>query len=103
MTAERVGEYGYPERDAAAVTSAALAWAASRSTSEPLFLWIHYYDPHAPYLPPGVAALAPPRQRYAAEVRYMDREIGRLLAGLPKPPQNRIVAVAGDHGVCRPK
>jgi hypothetical protein len=30
MAAERTGEYGYPERNAEAVTTAALAWAAER-------------------------------------------------------------------------
>ena len=53
MTAERIGEQGYPERDAAAVTTAALAWAARQPASSPYFLWAHYYDPHAPYARPG--------------------------------------------------
>ena len=98
MAAERVGEYGYPERDAAAVTDAALAWARGLQRGAPIFLWVHYYDPHSPYLPPadlrgdGSAAA-----RYAGEVALMDREIGRLLAGLPREPAP-LVAAVGDHG-----
>jgi arylsulfatase len=42
------------ERDAAATTDAALAWA--RVVRAPWFLWVHYQDPHGPYEPPG----APP-------------------------------------------
>jgi arylsulfatase A-like enzyme/Flp pilus assembly protein TadD len=90
MAAEEIGEYGYPERDAAQVTTAALAWAARQTASKPMFLWIHYYDAHAPYAPPA------PLTGYAGEVAYVDREVGRLLSKLRKT--KRIVVVAGDHG-----
>ena len=93
--AEQIGEYGYPERNARQMTDAALAWLAKRPAGKPFFLWVHYYDPHAPYSPPGMDPRAGERQRYAGEVAYMDREIGRLLAGLPA---NSLVAAVGDHG-----
>jgi choline-sulfatase len=96
MTAERMGEQGYPERDAAAVTTAALAWAARVPARRPWLLWVHYYDPHAPYQPPGAAMDVSAAQRYAGEVAYVDRELGRLLAGLRRAPD--IVAAVGDHG-----
>ena len=96
MTAERTGEQGYPERDAAAVTTAALAWAGRVRAGRPWLLWAHYYDPHAPYRAPGAPAEGTAAERYAGEVAYVDREVGRLLAGLRRPPD--IVAVVGDHG-----
>ena len=96
MTAERIGEQGYPERDAAAVTSAALAWAARAPAGRPYFLWVHYYDAHAPYLPAGIAPAAAPAQRYAGEIAIVDREVGRLLAGLKRAPG--VIAAVGDHG-----
>jgi choline-sulfatase len=98
MVAERLGEQGYPERDAAAVTTAALAWAKTAPAGRPYFLWVHYYDPHAAYRPPGVAEAAPAAERYAGEVAYMDREVGRLLAGLPGRADARVVAAVADHG-----
>ena len=98
LVAERTGEQGYPERDAAAVTDAALAWTSKLPPGSPRFLWVHYYDPHAPYQPPGSWTGASAGRRYAGEVAYMDREIGRLLASLPASPAGRIVAVVGDHG-----
>jgi tetratricopeptide (TPR) repeat protein len=98
MIAERAGEQGYPERDAAAVTDAALAWAASLPAGRPWFLWVHYYDPHAPYEPPGSWKGASAARRYAGEVARVDREVGRLLDGLPSPAAGRMVAVVGDHG-----
>jgi choline-sulfatase len=97
MVAERTGEQGYPERDAALVTSAALAWSSKLPHGRPYFVWVHYYDPHAPYLPPGDWKGASVARRYAGEIAYVDREIGRLLAGLPGPGR-RIVAAVGDHG-----
>lgn len=97
MVAEQIGEQGYPERDASAVTRAALAWASKRPAGRPYFLWVHYYDPHAPYEPPGGWKGADAERRYAGEIAYVDREVGRLLAGLPDAGR-RIVAAVGDHG-----
>jgi arylsulfatase A-like enzyme/Flp pilus assembly protein TadD len=96
--AEQVGEYGYPERDAGQVTDAALAWLANRPAGKPFFLWVHYYDPHAPYLPPGVSPQADEETRYAGEIAYVDRELGRLLAALPGGPERHLIAAVGDHG-----
>ncbi len=96
MAAERVGQYGYPERDATAVTSAALAWAAGLPAGKPYFLWLHYYDPHAPYQPPGSRRYGSDREAYAGEIAHVDRQIGRLLAGLPAG--SRLVATVSDHG-----
>jgi choline-sulfatase len=96
--AEQIGEYGYPERNARQMTDAALAWLAKRPAGKPLFLWVHYYDPHAPYDPPGMDPRAGDPRRYAGEVAYMDREIGRLLAGLPGGAANYLIAAVGDHG-----
>jgi len=93
--AEQIGEYGYPERNARQMTDAALAWLGKRQAGKPFFLWVHYYDPHAPYDPPGMDPRAGERQRYAGEVAYMDREIGRLLARLPA---NSLIAAVADHG-----
>jgi choline-sulfatase len=98
MVAERTGEQGYPERNAAAVTDAALAWASGLPRGRPWLLWVHYYDPHAPYEPPGNWKGASAARRYAGEVAYVDREVGRLLAALPATSGGRIVAVVGDHG-----
>src|SRR6185503_2823330 len=78
--------------------TAALAWATQLPRDRPYLLWVHYYDPHSPYRPPGVPGDAPAADRYAGEVAYVDREVGRLLAGLPGGAAARVVAVVGDHG-----
>jgi arylsulfatase A-like enzyme len=98
MVAEQMGELGYPERDGAAVTDAALSWAGKLPIGRPYFLWIHYYDPHAAYRPPGDWAGKTKAQRYGGEVAFMDAQIGRLLSGLPETEAGRLVAAVGDHG-----
>jgi arylsulfatase len=69
----------WPERIAADTTDAALevleAWHVAASESqEPLFLWVHYQDPHGPYTPPPGL-----RERYEAleRERAGDRELPR--------------------------
>ena len=98
MAAERVGEYGYPERDAAAVTDAALGWLRELPSDRDAFAWVHYYDPHAPYDAPGSDPASSVRTRYQEEVAWVDHQLGRLLDGLPGGAANWLVAVVGDHG-----
>ena len=97
MAAERRGEYGYPERDARAVTDAAIDWLTDLADERPFFLWVHYYDPHSPYAAPGSGG-DDEKSRYAGEVAFVDGEIGRLLAALPERPVPPVVAAVGDHG-----
>ncbi len=53
---------------------------------EPYFLWVHLYDPHAPYENGG----------YIGEINFVDQQIGVLLKNIKT--DNTIIAVAGDHG-----
>ncbi|MBL8857017.1 MAG: sulfatase [Planctomycetes bacterium] len=56
-----------PERDSDAVTDAALKWLAARGADEDRFLlWVHYMDPHGPYLP-AAEHLAPFVRDHAGE------------------------------------
>lgn len=98
IAAENTGQYGYPERDARAVTDAALRWLDTRNAGAPFFLWVHYYDPHAPYDPP--AGFGGPTQRadYLGEVSFVDQQIARLLRAVPGGLDTTLVVVAGDHG-----
>jgi arylsulfatase A-like enzyme len=47
-TAGRVKAY----TNATLVTDQALRWLRARDESKPFFLWLHYMDPHGPYVPP---------------------------------------------------
>lgn len=87
----------HPERTAAEVTDAALALVGELPA--PRFLWVHYFDPHAPYTPPPAQAAAFPDDPYLAEIAAADAELGRLLAGLPEAPDHgRMVVLTADHG-----
>lgn len=78
---------------------------------EPFFLWVHYFDPHAPYAPPPEFAsrfpaddqrdeLSRAKSGYDGDIAFADHELGRLLAAFdPSGPRNStLVVVVGDHG-----
>jgi arylsulfatase A-like enzyme len=56
MPREERNRPGMVEREAAATTDAALAWARAGARA-PWFLWVHFQDPHGPYEPPGAPAV----------------------------------------------
>lgn len=98
------------DRRASDTTDRALAWLAE-SRAAPFFLFVHYFDPHDPYVPPAPYAQrfpVPPDASvraqatalYDAEVAYTDAEIGRLLAGLDALglAGDTLVVVTADHG-----
>lgn len=59
-------------------------------------LWLHYYDPHAYYVPNDKFSYgSQPMSLYDAEVSLMDMEIGRLLAHVG---ENVAVLIISDHG-----
>jgi choline-sulfatase len=90
--------FGYPERPADAVTRNAAAWL--RGAREPFFLFAHYYDPHAPYEPPGLFREAFRSEPYDGEIAFTDSEIGKLLASLAarKVLERTLVVLVSDHG-----
>lgn len=56
-----VYDYAGDARDAEATTRAALAHLDVVGDAEPVFLWVHYIDPHVPYAPrPDLATLFDP-------------------------------------------
>lgn len=86
------------ERRGGEVVDAALAWL--RTAPQPFFLWVHMYDPHAPYDPPAEFRTKAGGHPYDGEVAYADAQVGRIAAELRQRGSldGTIVAVAGDHG-----
>lgn len=107
-----------------AMTRAASAWIEEHA-SDPrrFFLWVHYFDPHAPYAPPAAYVLDPDTpvdlsgkrlppevpsaerlaeliRAYRGEVRFVDAEIARLLDALERAHSlDRLaIVVTADHG-----
>lgn len=88
-----------------------MALAYVEKARDPYFMWVHYWDPHdllrippQEFLPAGLpqkdGKLVPSKELYAAEIRYMDFQIGRLLDGIAKSghADDTLVIVVGDHG-----
>jgi arylsulfatase A-like enzyme len=95
------------EMTADVVTERALAWLAARDSAKPMFFWVHYMDPHAPYLNKrgfdeqlghdGAKSRSnPPEERYQTEVAFVDQQIQRLLDALPK--EDTFIVFTADHG-----
>lgn len=91
----------FAERSADRVVAAALEWLAARDRSRPFFLWVHLFDPHAPYEPPARFFTGNKNQeRYRAELTFADAELGRLFAHLRDEGlwEDTVLAVVADHG-----
>lgn len=126
FVADRESSRRVYERNAADTTNAALEWLANhRDPKRPLFLWIHYIDPHGPYDPPTywrrsfthntpepISANAVPAYLYIGddgleyvdaydeEIAYMDSEVGRFFDGYgaDRPMDDALIIFTADHG-----
>jgi arylsulfatase A-like enzyme len=102
-------------RPAEYVVDRALAWLDAGGTHAPFFLFLHFKDPHEPYVahPPdgtGYARLRVPdppaamadtlRRAYDGEIAYLDEQLGRLVAGLERRGlyDGTLVVLTADHG-----
>jgi len=90
------GEVDERERPADVVVKSALDWINAQAGK--WFTWVHVYDPHEPYQPPGEFATRFASDPYLGEVSWTDAALGPLfdrLRGLNRPT---LVVVTGDHG-----
>lgn len=81
---------------------------------QPLFIWVHYFDPHTPYRDRGFTFKEDiPKHmlngykknkdilnRYDSEIRFTDEAIRDLLQHLKhhKPDRKRVTCITADHG-----
>ncbi len=95
----RVGDrraFDYQERGASQTVDALLKHLGT--LKPPFFLWVHFYDPHLPYVPPEPYASRFKDRPYDGEIAFMDAQIGRILDVLKQKGTTVYLAVAGDHG-----
>ncbi len=89
---------GREERIAVETTGAALAF-LNQPSAQPLFMWVHYFDPHAPYTPPEPFRTKYARSPYLGEVASMDEQLGRLIQSFERLAMRPVaIVIAGDHG-----
>jgi arylsulfatase A-like enzyme/Tfp pilus assembly protein PilF len=97
----RAAERLEAERPASAVADRAIAWlqTAIRNPQSAFFIWIHFYDPHAPYTPPPEYA-SRAKTAYDGEVMFADAQLARVIDALRANGtlDRTLVVVAGDHG-----
>jgi tetratricopeptide (TPR) repeat protein len=85
------------ERSASEVAREAAGWL--KNAPHPFFLWVHFYDPHAPYEPPPAFASRFPGRAYDAEVAASDFGVSTVLEALPSDRRSDTLIIAtGDHG-----
>lgn len=87
------------ERDAGDVVRAAVAAASGRG-SRPLFLWVHFFDPHDPYEPPEPWRTRNANDPYQGEIARVDSALADLEQGLSAVlgDEPTLWVVAADHG-----
>jgi tetratricopeptide (TPR) repeat protein len=88
----------FPERDAGRVVRAARGWLESQNSK--WFLFVHLWDPHAPYIPPPPFSETFKDDLYSGEVAYVDSELGKLFDYLEskEPAKKTLVVLTADHG-----
>ena len=110
------------ERKAEAVDPLVRGW-LTRHSSQPFFIWVHYFDPHMPYTPPCAGESGVPRSRqrlmhgiskeaidpetfermlnlYDGEIASADRSIGRIVSFLKEAGllDRTLIVFVSDHG-----
>jgi len=116
-------EFAMPERPASAVVPLARDWIAAHGGSSrsggsrgsgrenlpgapdlpgppdrPWFVWVHVFDPHAPYRPPPPFDAQYAGRPYDGEVAATDAALAPLLDQVRASGQPTLVVVTGDHG-----
>ena len=87
------------ERRGDRVIDEALKW-LKLNPQRPLFLWVHLYDPHAPYTPPDPYSSRYRAHPYDGEIAFADAQVGRLLNFLRQQSlfDSALIVLVSDHG-----
>jgi arylsulfatase A-like enzyme len=87
------------ERKATYVIDSVTKWLSSNKENN-FFLFIHLFDPHAPYAPPDPFKKTYNHQLYDGEVAYVDYCLGKLFKKLKKWKilEEALIIITSDHG-----
>ena len=96
---DATGMFTYPRRRGGEVVAAALRWLGGVGQG-PTFVWVHLFDPHAPYDPPEPERSNFPESAYNGTIAYADRVVGELLDGYRRLGRydRGLVVLTSDHG-----
>lgn len=90
-------EFVMPERPASDVVPRARSWIAHRRTDR-WFVWVHVFDPHAPYRPPPPFDVQYASHPYDGEVAATDAALAPLFEDVRASGRPTLVVVTSDHG-----
>jgi arylsulfatase A-like enzyme/tetratricopeptide (TPR) repeat protein len=95
----RVRDMAFVERRAEDVNRKAEEWIRVHSR-KPFFVWVHYFDPHAPYDPPPPFDRDFAGREYDGEIAYADECLGKLMEVLEDSGRadETLVVLTSDHG-----
>jgi choline-sulfatase len=89
---------GRAERSATETADRVIGWLRGAG-SDPIFLWVHFFDPHYPYEPPEPFRARFEGNPYRGEIAAMDAQLGRVVAEFERLARGPVaILVAGDHG-----
>jgi arylsulfatase A-like enzyme/Flp pilus assembly protein TadD len=99
-------EIAMPERPASEVVRLAREWIAGRSVGDagsgrsasPWFVWVHVFDPHAPYQPPPPFDARYDGKPYYGEVAATDAALAPLIEDIRTSARSTLVVATSDHG-----
>lgn len=93
----RSPEPGRAERPGRETAALAAEYVRTLAADRPAFVWVHFYDAHAPYAPPSDVAAPTP---YDGEIRAADDALGVVLDAFRASGrlERTIVCITADHG-----
>jgi choline-sulfatase len=96
----KVGHSVVPSRRGDLTLNRALEWLDTVDEGRPFFMWLHLYDPHAPYDPPPEYRSKFPADPYGGEIAFADSLVGNLLGELQQRglDDSTVLTVLADHG-----
>ena len=97
--AEQKNTLFFDERPAEHTNTAILPW-LRQHVDQPFFLWMHYWDPHQPHVPPAPFSEIFAADLYQGEISYADAALGQVLGELQKAgvADRTVVVMTADHG-----
>ena len=98
-------EEGWVRVTSPLVTEKAVRWLDARAMAgnrDPWLLWVHYFDPHIPYVDHERVgeAVKPELDRYRSEIRFTDLYVGQVLDAVQRAgfQDDTCVVFLSDHG-----
>jgi arylsulfatase A-like enzyme len=96
---EILNEVVIDEREAVDITKHGIRF-INKNRNQKFFLWLHYFDAHQPYSPPGRFSEIALKSPYHGEIRFIDEQIDRILKQIEGMGlrEKTLVVITADHG-----